>query len=192
MAEENVKITVSDEELDAAIAKIEVALEKRNELVNGQTPVAAVEGEVQQALPTNLSELQAEQSEFAAFWERQEQEYIQAKANIAEVDAESDKITGVNLAARRVLTQIPGLREAYFLVNQIRTFMRVSPEIAVLLAAVMIITTFLDMQKEAEKKAADYEVMIKDYRGFTTHREFEAWQEDEKRRNDSWRNSVIP
>lgn len=53
-----------------------------------------------------------------------------AREEADEVLSEEGRIRGLNIATRRILGRIPGLREAQRLVYQIRMLLRVSPEVA--------------------------------------------------------------
>jgi hypothetical protein len=102
----------------------------------------------------------------------------EAKVNVKEaIDvAESSDIKGTNLLVRRTVAQLPGVREAYHLVMLIRTMLRVSPEIALILGAWMAGRAFVDWLQGGVREAEEYRKMIMEARGFTKKSQYADWQ----------------
>lgn len=179
MADEVIRIEVDDAELDAAIAKLEEALAKKGLIVEPGAEAKTTEAELEdlQAKAENVKETAEE-----------------AKATTDEaVDvAETHDIKGTNLAARRIMTQIPGLREGYQLVSRIRMLMRVSPEIALLLGAFMLGQALWGWLEDQKKAAEEYRKLVMGYRGFTFRSEFDAWLEEDRRRTQEAYRGAVP
>lgn len=119
----------------------------------------------------------------------------EAKQSVDELKTESDRtdIKGTNLLVRRTIAQIPGVREAYHLVSLFRTMLRVSPEIAFILAAWMAGRSFIDWLTSGAREAADYKKMVMEARGMTRKSEFDAWlSQDKARSQEAYRSAVPP
>lgn len=108
-----------------------------------------------------------------------------------ELEPEHEKIKGTNLLVRRTIAQLPGIREGYRIMMLMRTLLRVSPEIALILVAWMAGTAFMDWLGGQAKEAEGYRKMVMEARGFTTRAQFDAWQAEDNARTASQYRSVV-
>ena len=156
MVDENVQIVVDDTEVDATIAKIEGALDKK--------------GEVEQ------TKLDADE----------------AKKSGDEVLSQGPEIKGTSLLVRRTVAQLPQVRETYHLLSLIRTILRITPTIGILLAAWMAGRSFVDWLQERAREAEEYRKLIIAYQGLTSKAQVEAWLAEDKKRTDEVYRSAVP
>jgi len=86
-----------------------------------------------------------------------------------------DDVRGTSLLVRRTVAQLPGVREAYHLISLMRIMIRVSPEIALILAAWMAGRSFVDWLTAGAREAEEYKKLIKEGKGFATMAQVEAF-----------------
>ncbi len=96
-------------------------------------------------------------------------------------------IPTIDREARLIITKIPLMRDALGMFYRFKMLAGGSLELGALILIIYALQTILSMQREAEKKAKEYESLIRGYRRFTTHAEFLAWQEEDKRLSEQYR-----
>lgn len=178
MPSETVKIEIDDAELDAALAKLEEALGKKEQVM----AEAGVE---------DLGEARAEIEDVKEKAEEAKATVEETKEAAQDLEPEHDKIKGTGYAARRITAQLPGIREAYRLTMLTRRLLRIAPSLALLLGAFMLgqaIWSWLEAQK---REAEEYRKMVMEARGLTSRAQFETWLAEDKRRTQEAYRSVV-
>lgn len=108
--------------------------------------------------------------------------------DIPDITDYGDELKGLDRASRRVMSRIPGLREASRLTTQLESLMKLGPAgYATLFFLIFEMLTYLKREQERrEKEEKDFERMVREYRGFT-HEEFLKWREEDRQRMDAYR-----
>jgi len=141
MAVEYFKIEVDDEELDAAIEKLDRALEGVQNVEEAADEVLGKKKD----LPT--------------------------KGELADIE----------FTQRRILMMMPGVREAYSMMTQVQTLLKLSPQLAALLVTAMLIKEAVDYFKRVEEKMKEMEDLVKQYRGFKNRKEAREFIDEQNR-----------
>jgi hypothetical protein len=116
----------------------------------------------------------------------------EAKETGDEVLGERENIKGMNLATRRIMRQVPGLRAVSRLLSLIKLQMRIAPAAFALIIAFQALRTIISWLEGREREAREYRMMIREYRGLTSRRQVEAWIEEDKRRTQESYRSAVP
>jgi hypothetical protein len=202
LAEENIKITVSDEELDAAIAKLDEALEKTEHLEQiPKTEVGTSEATAKlDDLEAHAAEVEANVDDTMATGtvklDNLEVETEVAKTSVDDVATESEgmDIKGLDSASHRIIRMIPGLREAQRIQRSLGALSEgsIMGVLGLLLVAYSIYKEISRMLAEQQQQADEYKKEIMEIRGFTMSAQFEKWQEDQRRIIEGYRSGIIP
>jgi hypothetical protein len=133
----------------------------------------------------------------------QKLEDVEAKTSTAKTEAvtmiqeEGDGLNGLNYSMRRITAQLPGIRDAYRLVENMRRIERfgltsiggVTSLLFLALSIYQMIQSVLNQQKQQNE---EYRNMIMDAENLTTKSEFDKWQQENSRVADAYRNYIIP
>lgn len=199
MSDANIRVSVDTSEIDVALAKLDAALER----VNGVSGAVA-------AKPAS-----AEQSDFSAFWTRIDAEAAEAKRKVDDtvtegeaklavlkaktvttkieatnlLNNEAPKIKGLEQAAKRIASMLPGLREANTLQTNLKSLSagNIVGVIGILMLVVSIYRQVVSMMEEQKRREEEYKRQVMQLRGFTTNQEFEAWQNSQRQAQEQWR-----
>ena len=103
-----------------------------------------------------------------------------------ELDAAIEKadrgLKEVSLVQNRLISMLPGLREARVIVTQIQTLMGATPSVATLLIILQLVKFFIDQQRRSEEREREYITMVREARGFKSREEaeklIESWNRD--------------
>ena len=109
-----------------------------------------------------------------------------------EAISKTGDLKGMNMAARRIMRQVPGLREASRLLSLIKMQMRIAPAVFALLMAWQTVRMIISWLGEREREAKEFRRMIMEARGFRTKSQFDNWLEEDKRRTAEAYRSVVP
>jgi len=182
-SDEFISVEVSDEEVDAAISKLEEAMDLKEQVESVDTaPVEAAAEEVDSVLASR-GEVEAVKAEAQ-----------EAAEMIEQIRAEEPRLKGNFYAIRRVVNLIPGLAQAWYLLRQISRLMALNPEIAAIIIAAqvlsMILSYFREIDKRYERAMREQEELVREYRRFT-RAEYEHWYWEQYQRRQDYR-SVSP
>ena len=199
MSDANIRVSVDTTEIDVALAKLDAALERVNSVSGAVAAKPAL----------------AEQSDFSAFWTRIDAEaaevkqkvddtvtegeaklaLLKAKTATAKIEADmviaqkAPKIKGIEQAVNRIINMIPVLDEA----DRLRTNLKILSAgnitgiIGILMLALTIYRQVVSMMEEQKRQQEEYRRQIMQLRGFTTIKEFEAWQNSQRQAQEQWR-----
>lgn len=204
MSDANIRVSVDTSEIDVALAKLDAALERAN----------GVSGDVT-AKPAS-----AEQSDFSAFWTRIDAEAAEAKQKVDDTvtegetkldalkakaeaakdetdtiaESEGAKIKGVKASATRIISMIPGLREAYQLQRNLKylysgNIVGIIGLVTLVLSVYQKIQSMLEEQRQREE---DYRRTVMQTRNFATVQEFEQWKRQQEEALNMYKNQVMP
>ena len=184
MSDINIVPSVDTSEIDAAIAKLEAALEKTGQLT-GQTSSTS---DVYTIPNSEMEQATAKQNADFFTIPNSEMDDLTSKAETAKQTADAvlskgDEIKGLDGAASRVIRMIPGLREAQRIQRSIGLLSEGSlmGGLGLLMVAYSIyrqISAYLEEQKQQQ---AEYQKAIMDIRGFTTSAQFKTWEDNQNR-----------
>jgi len=142
MAVENIKIEVNDEELDAAIEKLNRALEGTVKVEEAVTKVLA-----------------------------------KKKSTDTEVD-----LKALEARLKSILAQVPELRVLTTMLTQLERFAGAKGQLMASLLAVPFILNMINQMRmdiaQMKQNQLNYERMIREARGFTSHEQFLMWETD--------------
>ena len=181
MVEETVQISVDSSEIDATVAKLEAALDKKGEVDEVKDSAEAAKGDVEE-VTMSAAEANAEIEDVKRSAE-------EAKGAVDEVAAESE---GTDMASRRLMTRLPGLREMYHYTRLLKMLFATDPFIGAILLLFVLGGPPTNKIEDLKKTAKEYQKMVMEYRGLTTKSQFDTWQaEDQRRTSEAWRSGVI-
>lgn len=211
----NITIQVDDSQVDLAIARLNEALAKTEQsfAVAGQVVVpeltsGEVVGEGQSvgfSFEDALGLGKEAGSGFADFWTNQENtlrkfenKTLNAKTNAQDVIVEEgSKIQGLNYSVRRIVSQMPILREAYSYAEQLKRIDKfginsLGGAVSILFLALNIYNLVTRMIEEQKQQKEQYEEAIMELRGFTTKTQFNYWQDSQQKILNKYRSGIIP
>ncbi len=208
MAVDNIKIVISDAELEATKAKLDVMLEKKTkaaDIKEVEEGIAALEQRETVLLSVGTKEALYEVEEI-------EDRLVELRTYIATVRSEAEHTKGlidssmstadeiselarmlpdVGREQRLIITQVPGLREALNLMYKTKMLLGGSLELGAIALAIYTVKSLLDEFDRRQRKAKEYESLVREYRHFTTHKEFEAWQNQQRQIREDYRSQPI-
>jgi hypothetical protein len=211
-----VTVTVDSSEIDAALAKLDAALERKNTLT---LPISNEKQEDIYFTSPELLDSPVESGGFNAFWGRLDMEIVDAKLRVdttiaegqakldmlklqanttaaqtkAVVAVEGPKIEGLERSSRRIIRMIPGLREADQLTRNMKLLSagNIAGALGIALIAYQIYLQINRFLQEQERQKQEYRQTIMQVQNFTTKEEFYAWQRSQQQAFEAVRNRVI-
>ena len=199
MSDANIRVSVDTTEIDIALAKLDAALARVNDVSRAVAAKPAL----------------AVQSDFSAFWTRIDAEAVKVKQKVddtvtegeaklamlkaktatAKIEADmviaqkAPKIKGIEQAVNRIINMIPVLDEA----DRLRTNLKILSAgnitgiIGLLMLALSIYRQVVSMLEEQKRREEEYRRQVMQLRGFATIKEFEAWQNSQRQAQEQWR-----
>ena len=213
-ADEIISISIEDQELEEVLTRLDAALAKKEQLT-GFTPTVTGESETQETGGV-ASIVGAGEADFSAFWARLDSEVTDAKTLVddtvadgeaklamlkaktvtAKIEAtnlltnEAPKIKDLEQAAKRIASMIPGLREASRLQTALKSLSTGNTLVAIISILMLVLSIYrqiVSMLEEQKRREEEYRRQVMQLRGFTTIKEFEAWQNSQRQAQEQWR-----
>lgn len=91
------------------------------------------------------------------------------------------ELEGVEYAQRRIISMIPGVREAYALARQVQTLLGIAPELSILIGVALLIREVVDMVRRQEERTRELEILVRQAGGFKTLGEAREWMTEQTR-----------
>ena len=218
-ADENIVVSVDSSEIDAAVAKLDEALEKTSQLT-GQTATDTGQfytipnSEMNQQEETDfyvipnaeLEELNAQaeetQSKVDDVVAESEQKLADVQSDIDDTETEADdlvmtegtKMKGLESASNRITRMIPGLREAYRIKVGLGYLSQGSllGVVGLLMVAYSIYRQISSYLEEQKQQQAEIRQAVMAIQNFTTTAQFQTWQENTDRAIRGYQTGHIP
>lgn len=203
MSDENISVSVEDSEVDAAIAKLDGALEKfvllqqQMSLVDSTVLAPAATGSV--GVVGSAAGVGAGVAGLSTAQAKVDKLNVDAVKSTAAVEKLADlgkrtDIKGMQSAVYRITRMIPGLREAHRLTIAMKniTLGNVVGLVSLFLLAISIINSVKSVLAAQERERAEYQRLIMNERGFVTQDRFLAWERSTKQAVESYRTREIP
>lgn len=193
-ADENISISIDDAAIDNAIAKLNEALAKKEQLTGQPTQSNPGDVIINEA-PTSgfnqpavkLDKSQRQLSDFS-------RQADSAAKKADSVLSMSGEIKGVESSANRIIRMIPGLREANRLQRSIRQLSagNIVGAVGLFMLAIRIYRIIDQYYKKLEQEKQDYQRQIMEISKFTTAAQFKDWETNQRQIIDNYiKNGVI-
>jgi hypothetical protein len=194
LVDEHIDISVEASEIDHAIARLDEALAKKEQLTGQVLPaVEATTTQAKRAVSKQpVPRLDAFYSNAIGDLGRQTENVKQQATNL--ITNEAPKIKGLEQSAKRIASMLPGLREA----NRLQTALKslsagnIAGVIGILMLALSIYRQVASMMEEQKRQQEEYKRSVMEIRGFTTSAQFEAWQKQQRHLQEAYRSGIIP
>lgn len=188
--------SIDTSEIDAAIAKLEGALEKTGQLTSGTA--SPEQGEFYTIPNSEMEQLNQpymQTPDLGGFYDNLDRQAEAAKKKADDlISTEGEEIKGLESASSRVIRMIPGLREAQRLKNSLGQISagNITGVIGLLMLAYSIYRQISAMLEEQKQQQADYQKAVMEVRGLTTSAQFTSWKEGQRQTFEGYRTNIIP
>lgn len=194
MSDEHIDISVETSEIDHAIARLDEALAKKEQLTGQVLPAAeSTTTQAKRAVSKQpVPRLDAFYSNAIGDLGRQTEAVKQQATNL--LTNEAPKIKGLEQSAKRIASMLPGLREANRLQTNLKALSagNIVGVIGILMLALSIYRQVASMMEEQKRQQEEYKRSVMEIRGFTTSAQFEAWQKQQRHLQEAYRSGIIP
>jgi hypothetical protein len=191
LPDEHIDISVEASEIDHAIARLDEALAKKEQLTGQVLPQAEASTSVRSVAKQPVPKLGVFYGGIGDVGRQTENVKQQATALL---NNEGRQIKGLEQSTKRIFSMLPGLREADRLQTNLKTLSagNIAGVIGILMLALSIYRQVASMMEEQKRQQEEYKRSVMEIRGFTTSAQFEAWQKQQRHLQEAYRSGIIP
>lgn len=191
MSDEHIDISVETSEIDHAIARLDEALAKKEQLTGQTIPQTEASTSVRSVAKQPVPKLGVFYGGIGDLG-RQTEAVKQQATNL--LTNEAPKIKGLEQSAKRIANMLPGLREANRLQTNLKTLSagNIVGAVGLFMLAIQIYHKIDQYYKKLEQEKQDYQRQIMETSKFTTAAQFKDWETNQRQIIDNYiKNGVI-
>lgn len=190
MSDEHIDISVETSEIDHAIARLDEALAKKEQLTGQVLPQTEASTSVRSVAKQPVPKLGVFYGGIGDLG-RQTEAVKQQATNL--LTNEAPKIKGLEQSAKRIANMLPGLREANRLQTNLKTLSagNIVGVIGILMLALSIYRQVASMMEEQQRQKEEYKREIMRAQNLTSQSQYQTWQTQQETALANYRNRPV-